>query len=123
MFQNVTCELVSKTKKDNEGISFELLYIMDVSKEEIEKLKHFRENFAKLSPLHFHFNENKFSFSQKKYLKKSQFIENPPNMADVESKFLDEIKTTFTRFKNLVEFEKIEDSEFSKKIDLSTIIR
>ena len=122
MFQNLNCELVSTVKKETDGISFELEYIMDVTKEEIGKLKHFRENFAKTSPIHFHFNDNKFSFSQKKYLKKSQFIENPPNMEEVETIFLEEIKTTLVRFDNLLKFENIENSEVTRKINLSTLI-
>lgn len=123
MFQKVNCELISKTRKEPDGISYELLYVMDVSKEEKDKLKHFRENFAKTSPLHFHFNDDKFSFSQKKYYKKSQFIETPPDLIELETSFLEEVKHTFKRFNNLIQFEKTEDIEVTKKIDLKELMK
>lgn len=122
MFNNSNCELITNTKKDSDGVSFELTYTMDLSAEEIAKLKLFRENFAKTSPIHFHFNDTKFAFTQKKYLKKSQFVENPPNLEEIENKFLSEIKSTLDRFNNLLKFENLEDSDKMKNIDLNELL-
>lgn len=123
MFHNSNCELITTTKKEVDGISFEFIYKMNLSVEEIEKLKHFRENFGKTSPIHFNFSENKFSFSQKKYLKKNQFVENPPNLEQLETIFLDEIKLTLNKFKNLLSYEKTENSEKAKTLDLSEVLK
>jgi hypothetical protein len=122
MFHNSNCELITKTKKEVDGISIDLTYNMNLSPEEIEKLKLFRENFGKTSPIHFQFNDTKFAFSQKKYLKKSQFVENPPNIEEIENKFLSEVKITLDKFNNLLIFESLVDSEKSKNYDLKEML-
>ena len=122
MFHNTNCELITKTKKEVDGISFDLTYKMNLSPEEIVKLKLFRENFGKTSPIHFQFNDTKFSFSQKKYLKKTQFVENPPNLEEIENKFLSEVKSTLEKFNNLLKFESLEDSDTTKNFDLKEIL-
>lgn len=122
MFHNTNCELITKTKKEVDGISFDLTYKMNLSPEEIVKLKLFRENFGKTSPIHFQFNDTKFSFSQKKYLKKTQFVENLPNLEEIENKFLSEVKSTLEKFNNLLKFESLEDSDSMKNFDLKEIL-
>ena len=122
MFHNSTCELITSTKKEVDGISFELTYLMNLTAEEIEKLKHFRENFGKTSPIHFHFNENKFALSQKKYLKKSQFVEFPPDLEEIEKNFLGEVKSTLNKFNNLLKFENLESSEKKRSLELKDIL-
>lgn len=122
MFHNTNCELITKTKKEVDGISFDLTYKMNLSPEEIVKLKLFRENFGKTSPIHFQFNDTKFSFSQKKYLKKTQFVENPPNLEEIENKFLSEVKSTLEKFNNLLKFESLGDSDTTKNFDLKEIL-
>lgn len=123
MFLNSNCELITTTKKDVDGISFEFFYKMNLSAAEIEKLKHFRENFGKTSPIHFNFSENKFSFSQIKYLKKSQYVENPPNLGQMENNFLEEIKLTLNKFQNLLRYENTENSEKTRAVDISEVLK
>ena len=123
MFLNSECELTTTTKKDVDGISFEFIYKMNLSVEEMEKLKHFRENFGKTSPIHFNFSENNFTFSQIKYLKKSQYVENSPNLEQIEKNFLDEIKLTLNKFKNLLRYENTENSEKTRTLDISDVLK
>jgi len=62
MFHNSSGELKTQTIKDSNGITFELHYFILLNAQEIAKLKEFRENYAKTSPIHFNFNEGHFSF-------------------------------------------------------------
>jgi len=118
MFKNSNGELVTKTIRENDGITFELVFKMNLHSDEVNNLKDFRENFAKTSPLHFHFEDENFSFSQKKYFKKKQFVKDPPKIEDIEKGFLENIKTTLHRYKNFVNFDKIQEEEKRSTIDI-----
>lgn len=123
MFHNSAGELVTKIIKDNDGISFEFNYYIQLNSNEIEKLKGFRENYAKSSTIHFNFEEGGFSFNQKKYYKKKQFITDPPELDDIESNFLDNIKRTLNQFKNFLHFDKLENGEKTTKINITEILQ
>jgi len=123
MFHNSSCELVTKTEKDDRGIAFELNYYIQLNTNEIAKLKEFREKYAKTSSIHFNFEEGTFLFSQKKYYKKSQFINDPPKLDDIESNFLDEIKTTLNQYKNFLHFDQLENLEKSRNINLNDVLK
>ncbi|MCB0731958.1 MAG: hypothetical protein KDC88_13085 [Ignavibacteriae bacterium] len=123
MFQNSSGELITKTIKDENGIGFELQYIILLNSNEIKKLKEYRENYAKTCPIHFNFNEGHFSFSKKKFFKKNQFVDNPPKLSELEAEFLDEIKHTLNRYKNLLHFDQIESLEKNSKISVPEILK
>ena len=122
MFKNTTCKLVTKTLKDTDGMAIELICHLNLDVNESNKLKEFRNNYAKTSPLHFHF-EDQFSFSQKKYFKKNQFIENPPKLDEIENNFLNEIKLTLRQFKNYLYFDKLENLEKVAEINLNEFLK
>ncbi|MBK8946597.1 MAG: hypothetical protein IPM32_15175 [Ignavibacteriae bacterium] len=122
MFENSNCNLFSKIIKERDGISYEFKYCIEMSFDEKKKLKEFREEFAKTSPIHFNFDEQNFQFSQKKYFKINQFITDPPKLKDLESKFINDIKLTITQFNNFLEFEKIENLEKKENIGISKIL-
>lgn len=123
MFENSNCNLFSRILKDDDGISYEFKYCIQITPEEKMKLKEFREKFAKTSPIHFNFEEQNFQFSQKKYFKKSQFISEPPKQDDLESHFLNDIKCTLIQFNNFLKFEKIENVEIKKEICVADILK
>lgn len=123
MFQNSLTELKTRTKKDNDGISYELYFYINLNSDELSKLKEFREQFAKTSPLHFNFEEDNFLFSQKKYYKKSQFINNPPILEDIKSNFLSEVKNTLDQYNNLIQFDQLENQELSEKMDITEVLK
>lgn len=123
MFENSNCNLVTKIVKDHEGIAYEFKYCIEMNSNEKKKLKEFREEYAKTSPIHFNFDEQNFLFSQKKYFKKSQFIVDPPKLEDIESKFLNDVRQTLSQFNNLLKFEKIENLEKNKQFNLSEILK
>jgi len=122
MFNSDNSELVTKTIKESDGITFELYYHLNLNDEELEELKEFSENFAKSSPIHFHFDEDKFQFSQKKYFKKKQFIKKPPEMDEIEKSFLNEIKIVLSRFMNFRKFGQLENIERSRQLDLVELL-
>jgi hypothetical protein len=122
MFKDTSCKLVTKTLKDTDGMAFELICYINLDANEKNKLKEFRENYAKTSSLHSHFNDQ-FSFSQKKYYKKNQFIENPPKLDEIENNFLIDIKLTLKQFKNYLHFDKLENLEKVAEINLNEFIR
>ncbi|MFZ1291066.1 MAG: hypothetical protein WAR79_13300 [Melioribacteraceae bacterium] len=122
MFEDSNCNLVTKIVKEKEGISYEFKYYIQMNSDEKTKLKEFREEYAKTSPIHFNFDEQNFLFSQKKYFKKSQFISDSPILEEIELKFLNDIKQTLIHFNNLLKFEKMENLEISKQLNLSEIL-
>jgi hypothetical protein len=121
MFKDTSCKLITKTLKDIDGMAFELICCLKLDANEKNKLKEFRENYAKTSSLHFHFNDQ-FSFSQKKYFKKNQFIENPPKLDEIENNFLNDIKLTLRQFKNYLYFEKLENLEKEADFNLNEFL-
>jgi len=123
MFNNSSCKLITKTKKDDDGIAIELNYYIQLNFDELKKIKEFRESYAKTSPLHFNFEEEVFLFSQKKYFKKNQFINDPPNLEDIESNFLDEIKFTLNQYMNFLHFDQLENREKSKEVNLNEVLQ
>ena len=122
MFKDTSCKLITKTLKDIDGMAFELICYLKLDANEKNKLKEFRENYAKTSSLHFHFNDQ-FSFSQKKYFKKNQFIENPPKLDEIENNFLNDIKLTLRQFKNYLYFEKLENLEKEADFNLNEFLK
>jgi len=122
MFEDSNCNLVTKIVKEKEGISYEFKYYIQMNSDEKTKLKEFREEYAKTSPIHFNFDEQNFLFSQKKYFKKSQFISDSPILEEIELKFLNDIKQTLIHFNNLLKFEKMKNLEISKQLNLSEIL-
>ncbi len=123
MFQNSVCELVTKTVKDSQGISIELNYYIHLNSEELLKLKEFREKYANTSSVHFNFKEGEFFFSQKKYIKKSQFIAEPPKLDELEMNFLKDIKVSINQYKNLLQFDEFESLEKRNNINLDDILK
>jgi tRNA splicing endonuclease len=123
MFQDSSGELVTKTIKDNDGISIELKYYLKLNATEISKLKEFRENYAKTSSIHFNFDEEIFLFNKKYYFKKKQFIKDPPKLDEIESNFLDEIKFTLNRYKNFLHFDQLENLEKKSEINLNVVLQ
>ncbi|MBI1933951.1 MAG: hypothetical protein HYS24_15570 [Ignavibacteriales bacterium] len=122
MFENSNCNLSKKTIKDSEGITYEFKYCIEMSSEEKNKLKEFREDYAKTSPIHFNFEGTNFQFSQKKYFKKNQFILDPPKLNELQNKFLNDIKNTLTQFNNFIQFERQENIEETKSISVKDIL-
>ena len=123
MFHNSICKLVTKTKNDAEGLAFELNYYIQLNENELVKLKELREKYANTSSIHYNFNDSSFWFSQKKYFKKAQFINEPPKLDVIESSFLDDIKTTLNQYKNFLHFDKLENLEKSKEINLNEVLK
>lgn len=123
MFHNSSGELRTQTIKDSNGITFELQYFILLNAQEIARLKEFRENYAKTSPIHFNFNEGHFSFSKKKFYKKNHFITDPPKLKEIEEEFLNEIKATLNMYKNFIHFDQLENLENTKKINIADIIK
>lgn len=118
MFENTSADLVTKVVKENDEVTYEFKYLIQLNPDEKNKLKEYRENFAKTSHIHFNFDEDKFQFSQKKYFKKSQFIEDPPDLEDLENHFINDVRATLKQFKNFLDFEKLENLERSKTITI-----
>ena len=122
MFKDTSGKLVTKTLKDSDGMAFELICYLNLNADETGELKEFRNNYAKTSSLHFHFDDQ-FSFSQKKYFKKTQFIENPPKLDEIEQNFLREIKLTLKQFKNYLYFDKLENLEKVAEISINDFLQ
>ncbi len=118
MFENNSADLVTKVVKENDEVTYEFKYFIQLNSNEKNKLKEFRENFAKTSHIHFNFDDSKFQFSQKKYFKKSQFVEDPPDLDNLENNFLNDVNKTLKQFKNFLDFEKLENFERSKTINI-----
>ena len=122
MFRNNSCELKTKTFKDETGLVIELQYHMNLNSDEVEKLKIYRENYAKSSSIHFNFDGDIFLFSQKKYFKKKQLVKTPLNIEEIESNFLDEIKSTLNRYNNFLNYDRLNNLDKSQSINLNDVL-
>lgn len=122
MFRNSICKISTKTNKNDEGISVELKCSINLSEDENAKLKEFREDFAKSSTIHFHFDEEIYLFSQNKYFKKKQYIKNPPNLNDLENEFKSDIRKVLTQYKNFVDFNNLQNIDETKEYTINELL-